>query len=108
MKKTLVILLVILAFAFHLAAAPSVERYMAPSAQYGSSDAAQSAQQAASLSEMLYALGNLYSYLDANFLYDIDSQKMQDAVISAMIDSKDEATKVKLLTMLSLASDQEE
>ena len=43
MKKTLVILLVILAFAFHLAAAPSVERYMAPSAQYGSSDAAQSA-----------------------------------------------------------------
>ena len=28
--------------------------------------------------------------------------------ISAMIDSKDEATKVKLLTMLSLASDQEE
>ena len=54
MKKTLVILLVILAFAFHLAAAPSVERYMAPSAQYGSSDAAQSAQQAASLSEMLY------------------------------------------------------
>ena len=87
MKKTLVILLVILAFAFHLAAAPSVERYMAPSAQYGSSDATQSAQQAASLSEMLYALGNLYSYLDANFLYDIDSQKMQDAVISAMIDS---------------------
>ena len=28
--------------------------------------------------------------------------------VSAMIDSKDEATKVKLLTMLSLASDQEE
>ncbi|MGN1164706.1 MAG: S41 family peptidase [Candidatus Ornithospirochaeta sp.] len=87
MKKLLVLLLVTLTIFPALFAAPSLERYMAPSAQYGSSESSSSAQQAASLSEMLYALGNLYTYLDANFLYDIDSQKMQDAVISAMIDS---------------------
>ena len=87
MKKLLVTFLAIVILATSLSAAPSMERYMAPSAQYGSSDSSSSAQQAASLSEMLYALGNLYSYLDTNFLYEIDSQKMQDAVISAMIDS---------------------
>ena len=87
MKKVLVITLALVVLATSLSAAPSIERYMAPSAQYGSSDSNSSAQQAASLSEMLYALGNLYSYLDTNFLYEIDSQKMQDAVISAMIDS---------------------
>ena len=41
---------------------------------------------------------------DAEF--DIPEDLIQS--FSAMIDSKDEATKVKLLTMLSLASDQEE
>ena len=87
MKKLLVLLLVALTVFPALFAAPSIERYMAPSAQYGSSESSSSAQQAASLSEMLYALGNLYTYLDSNFLYEIDSQKMQDAVISAMIDS---------------------
>ena len=87
MKKVLVIIMALVVLATSLSAAPSIERYMAPSAQYGSSDSNSSAQQAASLSEMLYALGNLYSYLDTNFLYEIDSQKMQDAVISAMIDS---------------------
>lgn len=87
MKKTLVFLTVLLALTLPIFSAPSIERYLAPSAQYGNTDASSSAQQAATLSEMLYALGNLYSYLDANFLYEIDSQEMQDAVISAMIDS---------------------
>lgn len=87
MKKVLVLFLALVFLTTFLSAAPSIERYMAPSAQYGSSDSNSSAQTAASLSEMLYALGNLYSYLDTNFLYEIDSQAMQNAVISAMIDS---------------------
>ena len=87
MKKVLVLFLALVFLTTFLSAAPSIERYMAPSAQYGSSDSNSSAQTAASLSEMLYALGNLYSYLDTNFLYEIDSQEMQNAVISAMIDS---------------------
>ena len=53
MKKVLVIIMALVVLATSLSAAPSIERYMAPSAQYGSSDSNSSAQQAASLSEML-------------------------------------------------------
>lgn len=67
-----------------LFAAPSLERYV--QSQTGGSNQ-DSAAQAASLSELMYSLGNLYTYLDQNFLYEIDNQKMKDAVISAMVDS---------------------
>lgn len=40
-----------------------------------------------SLSEMLYSLGNVYTFLDGNFLYDIDSNEMQLDLIEAMVNS---------------------
>ncbi len=43
--------------------------------------------EARSISSILYSLGNLYAYLDTNFLYDIDSSEMETELISAMIDS---------------------
>lgn len=39
------------------------------------------------MSEILYSLGNLYSYLEQNFLYDIDMEEMKENLISAMVDS---------------------
>lgn len=39
------------------------------------------------ISSILYSLGNLYSYLDRNFLYDIDDSRMEEDLISAMIGS---------------------
>lgn len=87
MKKLAVILFVIISSASLLFSAPSFERYINPSSIQYSSSSQESAANAASLTEMLYALGNLYSYLDQNYLYDIDNQAMKNAVISAMIDS---------------------
>ena len=40
-----------------------------------------------SISQILYSLGNLYAYLSNNFLYEIDSETMEEELISAMIDS---------------------
>ncbi len=40
-----------------------------------------------SISQILYSLGNLYAYLDTNFLGDIDTEEMETEMISAMIDS---------------------
>lgn len=88
MKKLTAVLLLVLISSSLVFAAPSFEKYMTPTtAQYAQSSQQGSAASAASLTEMLYALGNLYSYLDANYLYEIDNTKMQNAVISAMIDS---------------------
>ena len=86
MKKLTVVLFIALCSASLVFSAPSFEKYITPSAQY-SSATQENAANAASLTEMLYALGNLYSYLDANYLYDIDNTAMKNAVISAMIDS---------------------
>lgn len=84
MKKVIFLVLSILLITGTVFAAPSLERLNAPKS---SAQTDSGASYAASLSELLYALGNLYSYLDTNFLYEIDNQKMQNAVISAMIDS---------------------
>ena len=40
-----------------------------------------------SISQILYSLGNLYSYLSTFYLYDIDSEEMEQSLISAMVDS---------------------
>ena len=87
MKKLTAVLLLVLLSSSLVFAAPSFEKYMTPSTAQYTSQAQGSAASAASLTEMLYALGNLYSYLDTNYLYEIDNTKMQNAVISAMIDS---------------------
>ncbi len=50
-------------------------------------EADKAASQSRSISQILYSLGNLYSYLDNNFLYDIDTESMETDLISAMIDS---------------------
>ncbi len=86
MKRLLVILLAALCTTSLIFSAPSFEKYISPVSPY-STATQESAANAASLTEMLYALGNLYSYLDSNYLYEIDNAKMKNAVISAMIDS---------------------
>lgn len=42
---------------------------------------------ARSISQILYSLGNLYAYLDRSFLDEIDTDRMETELISAMIDS---------------------
>lgn len=87
MKKVSVFLFCVICLIFSISAAPSFERYITPQSVQYSTATQESAASAASLTEMLYALGNLYSYLDQNYLYDIDNNAMKNAVISAMIDS---------------------
>ena len=48
---------------------------------------AETAAEARSISQILYSLGNLYAYLDRSFLDEIDTDKMETELISAMIDS---------------------
>lgn len=40
-----------------------------------------------SINNMVYSIKNLYSYLDENFLYDIDDEEMQYELIEAMVNS---------------------
>ncbi len=40
-----------------------------------------------SISEMLYSLGNLYTFLDQNYLWDIDSREMQINLVRSMVSS---------------------
>ena len=87
MKKLLIFILICILSISTVFASPSFEKYLSPSTVQYSTVNQESAQNAASLSEMLYALGNLYSYLDSNYLYEIDNDKMKNSVISAMIDS---------------------
>ena len=44
-------------------------------------------ERSVSISSMLYSLGNLYSYLDAYYLGDIDNTAMEEELVAAMIDS---------------------
>lgn len=39
------------------------------------------------ISEILYGLGNLYSFLDQNFLYEIDTNKVKESLTKALVDS---------------------
>ncbi len=87
MKKISILLACLICSIFFISAAPSFERYITPQSVQYSSSTQENIANAASLTEMLYALGNLYSYLDQNYLYDIDNNAMKNAVISAMIDS---------------------
>lgn len=87
MKKLLITSIIVFFSICAVFAAPSFEKYFSPSSIQYSSSTQESAANAASLTEMLYALGNLYSYLDQNYLYEIDNDSMKNAVISAMIDS---------------------
>lgn len=83
MKKVFCLFLLLL-FTISLFAGPSVERYISSSARQTKDT---SATQVETLSEMLYALGNLYNYLNVNFLYDIDTKEMEYEVIEAMVNS---------------------
>ena len=40
-----------------------------------------------SLNSMVYSMRNLYSYLNENFLYDIDNEEMQYELVEAMVNS---------------------
>lgn len=87
MKRLLVTLIIVFFSICSVFSSPSFEKYFSPSSVQYSSSTQENAANAASLTEMLYALGNLYSYLDQNYLYEIDNDAMKNAVISAMIDS---------------------
>ncbi len=87
MKKIFILLFVVFFSTMSIFSAPSFEKYISPSNVQYSSSTQSSAASAASLTEMLYALGNLYSYIEQNYLYEIDNDEMKNAVISAMIDS---------------------
>ncbi len=50
-------------------------------------ESSEAVENSRSISQILYSLGNLYAYLSNNFLYDIDSDTMEEELISAMIDS---------------------
>ena len=39
------------------------------------------------ISEILYSLSNLYSFLDQNFLYEIDKDELEENLVSALVDS---------------------
>ena len=39
------------------------------------------------ISEVLYSLSNLYSFLDQNFLYEIDMDELEENMVSALVDS---------------------
>ena len=39
------------------------------------------------ISEILYSLSNLYSFLDQNFLYEIDMDELEENMVSALVDS---------------------
>lgn len=86
MRKTLSIVIILLLSSVLFAGAVS-ERYM-PSLQNTSEvpsiEQAQE-EEKVSISEMLYSLGNLYTFLDQNYLWDIDSSKMQISLVKSMI-----------------------
>lgn len=46
-----------------------------------------SAKEEKNISEILYSVSNLYSFLDKNFLYEIDNDEVSDALISALVNS---------------------
>ncbi len=85
--KRIAAFLLFLASASALAAGALHEEYTPLAAQTPSHLAIDASEEARSISSILYSLGNLYAYLDTNFLYDIDPDEMETELISAMIDS---------------------
>ncbi len=90
MRKTLVIALLLLASISSLFSNAASEKYT-PASQLKGEAAASLAkaqeEENVTISEMLYSLGNLYTFLDTNYLWSVDSKKMQINLIKAMVSS---------------------
>ncbi len=86
MKKTVAVFLLFSAL-FAINAAGMSEYTPMITVQPSNLQAEETKAQARSISQILYSLGNLYSYLDNNFLYDIDTESIETGLITAMIDS---------------------
>ena len=86
MRKAILILALSLAL-FQLTAGGSPEYTPVITEQPSHLEAEKAAEDSRSISQILYSLGNLYAYLSTDFLYDIDTEKMENELIRAMIDS---------------------
>lgn len=76
-------LLAILLFSIAIFAAPAKESRIIAPAEAEKKAAAETR----TISNILYSLGNLYSYIDTCYLYDIDQDSMEEDLISAMVGS---------------------
>lgn len=79
-KKALLFLLLIISVLTVACATPSTDKY-AKSFSLGNTN------NSPTFNNIVYSLKNLYSYLDSNFLYDIDNTEMQYELIEAMVNS---------------------
>lgn len=90
MRKSLVIALLLLLSLNSLFSNAASEKYTPASQLKGESVSTLSKAQEeenVTISEMLYSLGNLYTFLDNNYLWSVDSKKMQINLIKAMVSS---------------------
>ena len=85
--KGIVIALLAIALTMPLQAGGEREYTPVISKQPSYLNPAETAEEGRSISQILYSLGNLYAYLDRSFLDEIDTDKMETELISAMIDS---------------------
>ncbi len=86
MKKA-ILAAVISCVLMHLAAVGTPEYTPVITEQPSHLEAEKAAEDSRSISQILYSLGNLYAYLSTDFLYDIDTEKMENELIKAMVDS---------------------
>ena len=95
MKKAIAMLAML--FALSSVTAGATHEYTPlVTAQPSHLEAAEAREDSRSISQILYSLGNLYAYLSANFLYDIDTENMETEMIGAMIDSLgDQSTRLR-------------
>lgn len=90
MRKTILITLLLIFSLSSLFSSGNSEKYTPASKLQGeavSSLAKAQEEETVSISEMLYSLGNLYTFLDSNYLWTIDSKDMQTNLIKAMVSS---------------------
>ena len=81
-RKHIALVALILCFSFSLLAQSSSESNIQQIGEKNSDG-----KPTFSLNSMVYSLKNLYSYLDTNFLYDIDNEEMQYELVEAMVNS---------------------
>ena len=89
MKKLFSVLVLILASSAPLFSGAVTEKYIPASTTEVEMPSLEKAQEdeKVSISEMLYSLGNLYTFLDQNYLWDIDSNKIQINLVKSMVSS---------------------
>lgn len=80
-RKTIIVFIIILSLSTAIAAVPTIEK------NTNAVESINTNKNSISLNSMIYSLKNLYTYLDSNFLYDIDNEEMLYELIEAMVNS---------------------